>query len=727
MQQDSIRLADIFKFELQLPLVQSHMESAFNPKVISRAVSRLESNKILWVVAPWDCYGDEFFAVLQEKLAVYPRAWLRVNFYNYIDFSNFINSASGFEKIRLDVLLEHLKVHNTDILVLDNVAFNRSATGRTYFDEALSVSKYILSQSPDTRVVLRSRSISQTSQLEFEYLGPMDEADCNKFTLGHPLRGNLPEISLAAGEIYRLSMGSPGVIDSILAKLSFTRLSEIAVQSSDFAINNVDLGQINTHLSGRIDLLKTEQPCLHKLLCVFSVFPYGEDITHIRNIFPDAPFYPMQSAELVRLGLLNAVEHSFFAKENSELPKVIVASYSVVEYLRASCPETFMALTDRALALYFGKGWRQGDFKLGQSFSQETLRQYDFSILNASYLLRRVLKDAVLKQDGREIQNALGVINFYTARLDKICRYREICGFCVMIEAILKEVIRYNGAVETLFRYANAMRMLGEFDKCLVLFQYLVKTPLLLNDQVARIKLQLSLVFDELDDGISALNYAKEVLSIAAKGPTYYHANSILICKSKAKDTKIKLKRLQKKCKDESHFIAANNISIRISTRFDNLESRRELYRNMSIEAMQQGDTYNHVKATVRYVDLSLKGGYSISKFMVGSLKTCYDYVRSQRLEELFRSSHESLWKIIAPTADLFVLGRLTVLGSKTFRILQDEASEAKYIKELLSVVGGNTRFLPEPELQYIEWRMENLNILPSAESGVLRFLPGNG
>lgn len=544
----------------------------------------------------------------------------------------------------------------------------------------------------------------------------MDEADCNKFTLRHPLCHHLSEMSLAAGEIYRISMGSPGVIDNILAKLSYTRLSEVAAQSSDMAIKNVDPLRISPHLSEKIRSMEYTQPDLHKLLCVFSVFPYGEDITHIRNIFPDAPFYPVQSAELVNMGLLNAIEHSFFEKENSELPKVIVASNSSVEYIRSNYPEVFLDLTVQALDLYFGKDWRFGKYKLGPSFSQETLRQYDFSILNANYLLRRILKDAVLARSSRAIQDALGIINFYTARLDGKCRFREICGFCVMITAILKDVISYNGAHETLFRYANAMRMLGEYDKALLLFQFLVNIPQRLNDQSARVKLQLSLIFDELDDEISATKYAKEAIDVAAKGPTYYHAKSILLCKSKSKTTKDKLGRLQRKCKSESHFIAANNISIRISTRFDNSEERRDLYRRMSSEASQQNDTYNHVKATIRYVELSIKGGQAVSKFTINSLKFCYDYVRSQRLEDLFRSSHESLWTLIEPTADFSLLGRLTMLSSKTFRLLQDETSEAKYIEKLLSHGALDPRWLTDAELQYLEWRIESLSALSATE-----------
>jgi len=696
------------------------MQLAFNPKALSRAVDCLEHNNPLWLVAPWDCYGDEFLATLQKRLTVTPGLWLRINFYEYTDFSSFNNSISSCDNFGLDELLEHLKAHDSDILVLDNVTFNRSLSGKTYLEEAISISTLITRFSPKTRVVLRSRSVCQFPPMPFEYLSPMDEADCNKFTLRHPLCHHISEMSLAAGEIYRMSMGNPGVIDNILAKLSYTRLSEVAAQSSDMAIKNVDPLRISPHLSEKIKTMEYMQPDLHKLLCVFSVFPYGEDITHVRNIFPDAPFYPVQSAELVNIGLLNAVEHSFFEKENSELPKVIIASSSSVEYIRSNHPESFLDLTEKALNLYFGKEWRQGKYKLGQSFSQETLRQYDFSILNATYLLRRILKDAILAMDSRAIQDALGVINFYTARLDGKCRFREICGFCVMITANLKEVISYNGAHETLFRYASAMRMLGDYDKSLLLFQFLVNTPQRLNDQAARIKLQLSLIFDELDDEVSATKYAKEAIDVATKGPTYYHAKSVLLCKSKSKTTKDKLKRLQRKCKSESHFVAANNISIRISTKFDNSEERRELYKKISSEASQQNDTYNHVKSTIRYVELSIRGGHSVSKYSINSLKFCYDYVRSQRLEDLFRSSHESLWKLIEPTADFSVLGRLTMLSSKTFRLLQDEVSEAQYINKLLSYGALDSRWLSDTELQYLEGRIENLNILSPAETKLI-------
>ncbi|MBV1813507.1 hypothetical protein KTT58_12230 [Pseudomonas viridiflava] len=729
-----VPLVGLNKLSFTIPMAQEYMHLAFSAGLLSSAVKTLDEGRVLWLIAPWDCYGDEFLSLVHHRVNDIPSHWFRINIYEFESFEVFKVSVNGVAGFCLNDLVSHLKDCEHPVLVLDNVCFERSVSGRSFLEEVIFLSEVLRSACPALRLIIRSRALHQTPPMAFEYIMPMDEVDTNTYILRHPKQRNVSERSMAAGEIFRLSSGYQSVVDHILHKLSYTRLSDIAVQSSEMAIHDTSLQRVSPELIFQIELLASTSTKLHSLLSVFSVFPYGEDINNIRNICTGNPFYPTESSRLVNKGMLNTLEYSYFASENVDLPSVVVASSSVVDYFRATFPEVFLKLTEEAIQLYFGKGWRQSDYDLGSSFSESELREYDFSVLNATYLLRRTLKDAVLSGSDRLMQDALGLINYFVARLDKKCRFREICGFCVMIVPDLKKILRgwttkvvfVNGAYLTLFKYACSLRMLGEFEESREIIEFLLTLNGLPDRKVASLKLQLCLILSDLDDEVGAHSYAKEVVALASKGPTLYHAEAILLYKSTSKASKAKLKSLQKKCEQESHFISSNNISIKSSIKYDEASERREIYNKIRKGALVQQDIYNYVKCTVRYVDLCLKGNVKIPKETQNALKSCYDYLVVQRLDKLFKLAHVSLWSLAEAKSDYAMMASLVLRGSRTFRLLNDAASEKKWILKFNSLGALNSNWFSVHDLRYLQGRLKAIDS-PSRENGTAKhFLKEN-
>lgn len=702
----------LLKLNYPIPLFQRYMSWTFYPNLLINSVTELETERLTWHISPWDAYGDQFISALSEASTPKPPRYFRLDFSGFQSSKSFFSSIEEIYGLNYSTLVALLNANPEAILILDNVSHERSEEGTDLLEDAISIAQDILRSTNSTRLILRSRSIPLSPPMPFIYLDVMDEADTNQFILTHPLRDNVPGIASSTGEIHRLGGGYPGAIQRILNKLTFTSIGEVASESSEMAVKNVDLTLIDSSLIFKIkDLKNSENRELFDLLTVFCVFPYGENIQQLRNLRQGKTFYPMQSAKLVQRGLLNTLKHDFFDREQEDLPKIVISSDSINEYIRATDPDQFFELTERAIELYFGKDWRSGKYKLGQSFSLEILTEFEYSTRNATILLRRVFKDAQLSGTNRKMQDALGLINFYTAKLDFKCRHREICELLALIIDDLQELIKWSAVRDILFRYASAMRMLKNFEEAEDLYQKLLAIPEQTTSQQSRLNLNLALLYDELDDEPNTLKYAKAVKKDQAKKSTYYHARSILIIRSKTSNMHSRLKTLEKRCHQENHLRAANNIALRVANRFETSDIAMQTFGRITMNAIREDDLYNHVKACTRYVELLISSKAPINKQVIKSLKRCYDYARNQRLEKLFRSAHSSLWQILEADENHVLLGRLMALSSKTLRLLQDEKLELAYLKKLVNHKIGQDNWLFERDYLYIQGRIQNFKL----------------
>jgi tetratricopeptide (TPR) repeat protein len=707
--------------QFPLPDYHIHMGTAFSKSIIRTAATHLTTTNILLLIAPWDMYGDEFLSCIERHMDSSKKTWIKIDFTEYRGFDEFLQNVGNTLGFTLSDFCELLNGRANHALLFDNIPVNTQLSGKTALEEAISICNMIFDGNPNIKIVLRSRANISNSPLPTVVLQPMDEPDSNRFIMTHPLGNRVSEANLASGEIFRMSSGLPEAINQILEKLPYTRLSDLANESSEMAVKNVDLNKIPASLITSINLLKASSPDdLYPLLQCLAIFPFGEDIVHLRHFQPDNPFYPRQSGQLVNMGLLDAVQHGFFEREDAELPKVVIEVKPAQDYVRSLFADDYQELTNKALALYFGKDWRIGTYKLGPSFGDKKIREFEYSTSNASALLRRVFNDALHAEDPRALQDSLGLLNYYTSKLDKICYYRHICNTCNVLIPKLKKTIKYTGSQDILFRYANSLRMLGDLDVALELYSYLLFTDNQARHRKASILLHIAMIYDEKNEHTNAIKYAKEVKAISEKNSTYHHADSITVCLSKSKHKISKLRNIGRKCLQAEHFTTANNISIRLTKELDSATIKKETYRSIATRSLKENDIFNYVKSTIIFADLALKEGEELSKTSYNALLSCYDFVRSQRLTTLFNSSHNSLWEIIEAADNIPLLGRLFRYSSNIFRLRNDEATEIKFIKKLLDICALNSQILQPEDREYLAQRIENLSLTHKTSPRIL-------
>lgn len=694
------------------------MLNAFPATTFREAYRQLYSDKILWLVASWDMYSDEFIRCL-ENHAQSEKVWIRLDLGGYKGLENLfanVNDCSGFSLQEFCAILARNAHHG---VLIDNVPADSRVSSKSVIDEVLSITHYIKEMVPGIHIVVRSRALSPRVPVLPVILFALDEPDCNKFTLSHPLGNLVPEAAMASGEIHRMSNGRPGVINQLLTKLSYTPFMDLVNETSEMAVNNVNVEDFSPSLISAIDRLQnSSNEDLFQLVSCLSVFPYGEDITQLKYFRNDRPFYPVQTGQLVNMGLLEAITHSFFEREKVELPKIVNAIRPAQLYVRHLSLETYNTLTEQAIGLYFGNDWRIKNYKLGAGFSQNKLNGFEYFSLNANTLLRRFFNDSLTPKMAHNLQDSLGLLSHYTKKLDGSCNHRQLCNLCYFIVPKLKENIEHRLAQDILFRYTNSLRMLKNFDEALELYEYLLDAENQTRQRRASIYLNIALTHDEKDNISEAVRFAKKAKEESdKKNATFQHAEAVIIGRSNSKRKVIKLQTLNRACLRDSHYITANTIEIRMAAYHDAV-SKKNIYLRMANRAWKENDIFNYVKSTIYYANLAIKQGDKLSKAMITNLRGCYDFARGQRMSALLYSAHTSLWHILHEHGELADLARLFSLTSITYRLVHDEDTELKYLR-LLVASGVLGAAILEEDRRYIIERMHIYSIKsPELEHG---------
>lgn len=197
------------------------MLNAFPATTFREAIRQLYSEKTLWLVASWDMYSDEFICCLENHVKE-NKIWVQLNFAEYKGLDHFLDNVNNCLGFKLQEFCAILAKHPEHAVLIDNVPADSRISSKSVIDEVLSITRYIKDIVPNIQIIVRSRALSSRVPVTPVILFALDEPDCNKFTLSHPLGSHVPEAAMAAGEIYRMSNGRPGIINQILIKLPYT-------------------------------------------------------------------------------------------------------------------------------------------------------------------------------------------------------------------------------------------------------------------------------------------------------------------------------------------------------------------------------------------------------------------------------------------------------------------------------------------------------------------------
>jgi hypothetical protein len=672
-----------------LPVFKNFMSIGAGKYSIDSAVSLLNSDRICWVVSSWDMAGDDFLSCIDNELTKEKRTWYKLSTINYVGHDSFVKSLDrdyGFSIIDLCNILTY---KDDAILLLDDVPCTVLSSGKTGLEELINLSKTILEYCPKLKIIVRTTSNVDSSELSPIVLKTMDEADFNQYILTHPDGNIVASSGVRPEELFRLTKGEPATIKKTLRKLRISRLQDINFEESETALTTARASIDDAPDSLKLIIASLKHPVQDRsfnLLQCLTVFPYGEDINNIRNFDPDLPFFPATAEKLLEYGLVDTLQQTAFYNEQDALPKIVVAKRSVQEHIWGILSKDEIAIaTGKAICLYFGRECMLGKFRLNPEFKLDKSNHSSASIQNAAILLRRVVNDTLNAGDARAIQNCLALLNYYVSKLDNNCQYRYVCDTCYNLISKLTS-LGYSPVIQDIIhKYARSLRMMGDRASAIQLFDDILKSEPIEKNFKARVLIDLAMCHAEMSNDGDALIAAKKVLAMKERLSPYFHAKTIVISLSNEPSRLTKLRALEKRCRNKKHFVAANNIAVQIVAEFENENGKKELYKGIAARAKSDNDTYNFIRSTISHARISINQGDSLPKQEIYNLVLCYHYVCSQRMNSLFNQAHDCLWREFERLGEVSSLVTLFNHSSLLFRLSADEAREKRYLSNLIN------------------------------------------
>ncbi|HHS7808098.1 hypothetical protein [Pseudomonas putida] len=662
------------------------MELAF-PRTDFDNFGRIAKNdKLTWLVSPWDIDGEAFLSCSQ-KLNLIPEQCYRIDCHKLNDFPSFIEALQAELALSESELHYVLAQEQEATIIFDHIQSGKYSSGLSIFSEIRNFSETLIKRCEAISVVLKTSHDIANAGLEPIVLKPMDEVDCGRYVLSHPLSYRVNANDLASDEIYLVTKGSSQAIDRLLDKLEYMKLADIATETSEAALNDVSIEDIPEVLIHQINQFEGRQDDYSiDLLKCLTIFPFGEDISNLKYFYKDKAIYPRIGGPLVRAGLSEGLRFFIFRNEPAMLPKVIVAKSLVQDYLRLHMTkEEYEELTINALNLYFGSDWSMGKPKLNSNFNLDNSNYSTYAIRNANCLLRRVYNDAIEANTPRKMQDSLKLLSYYVRRLISAHQYRHVISLCHVLYQKLQPQRDNHFVKEILYAYGKSLRMVREFQRSIEVMTDLLMAKALTVEFEARINSDIALNYDEQKDKLKALSAAKKALAYRDEGSIYFHAQTIIICNSDKGNKEKKLKDLKAKSKNKRCFVASNNISMRMQSMFGLDNDARETFMSIAEAAKKTGDIYNFIRATISYSAATAVKKIALSEKEMSNLFFAYHVVFSQRLIALFNASHAALWSEYERQGEIPMLVSLFKQGSFIFRGNIDEGRERAYLSRLLN------------------------------------------
>ncbi|RMN54547.1 Metallophosphoesterase [Pseudomonas amygdali pv. hibisci] len=670
----------------KLPIPKPHMELAF-PRTNFDNFGRIaKSDKLTWLVSPWDIDGEAFLSCAQ-KLNLISEQCYKIDCHKLSDFSSFIEALQAELELSEPELHYIISREKETTIIFDHIQSGKYSSGLSIFSEIRNFSETLIKRCLNVSVVVKTTHDIANAGLDPVILKPMDEVDCGRYVLSHPLSYRVNEIDLASGEIYLITKGSSQAVDKLLDKLEYMKLTDMTIETSEAALNDVSIEDIPEVLIYQMKQFEARHDDYSiDLLKCLTIFPFGEDISNLKYFYKDKAIYPRVGGPLVKAGLSEGLRFFIFRNEPAVLPKVIVAKSLVQDYLRLHMTkEEYEELTIQALNLYFGCDWSLGKPKLNSNFNLDNSNHSTHAIRNANCLLRRIYNDAIEADIPRKIQDSLTLLSYYVRRLISAHLYRHVISLCHVLYKKLCYQRDNHFVKDILYAYGKSLRMVREFQRSIEVMTDLLIAKVLTVEFEAKIYSDIALNYEEQQDGLKAVSAAKKALTYRGEGSTYFHAQTIIICNSDKSNKEKKLKDLKIKSKNKRCFIASNNISIRIQSMFGVDKDARETFASIAETAKKNGDIYNFIRATIRYSAATAVENIPLSEKEMSNLFFAYHVVFSQRLIGLFNAGHAALWAEYERQGEIPMLVSLFKQGSFIYRGNVDEKRERSYLTRLLS------------------------------------------
>ncbi|WP_155931355.1 tetratricopeptide repeat protein [Pseudomonas aeruginosa] len=678
---------------------------------------------MVWIIAEQDMGGDDFLAALSKAQEIGDRSIYRLNLHS---FKGLVDDLNSLQEIviggDINYFCEQLHSENA-YLILDEV--NVSGTTderRNICAGAEELARTFLDHCKNLKVIIRSSIPFSATGITPVILHPLDEPECKNYIELHPQVNNARREDIDSGAIYAHTSGRPGRIDKTLASLAFNSFESIALGSSDESIDF----QATLPLSLRNEIEKLQfgdeyEQVIYNLLVALTFFKHGESVQTIKYFGDCRRIKPGMADHLVNVGLAEQAETFELSMAAGENDKFVLVKPAVQQYIHKRLgEEKLAAFYEEAAAIYFGKDWKIGSCKIHSSFRFKSHRINSVIEQNAALILARIVSDALCSDEHdlkeKEIIDRIKVFHDYLQRLMQTDKYLYALRLCRILLPKLQDYDGHHFVKNIRFQVARALRMLGEYDDAISECR-----QLLTHENPAEIRASLHVnmayAYENLEDIDRAKEMAQAAKNIKKNGPTFYHAESILLGLTEDESKYKKLDDLATKARRKGSLVSSNTIKMDVIAELNDPREQMEEYRKLADRAQGDSDAYNMMRARVYWFEIAVELGIEIDPKSLEILVSAYTYSCSQRQRKMFSQSHAALWEILENSSQTESLLQLFRHSSTLQRLTGKSSTEQEYLKRLDRHIRGIgfervIKHCHPSALRYFAARADSYNLL---------------
>jgi len=700
---------------------------------VRQAKAELEKRRLVWLIAEHEMGGDDFLSVLRKSQEADKYEFFRLDLGSFEGLTDDLNALQAIT-MGGDIaqLCNQLLYVEKSYLLLDNIRLGGNEENqRIIFSGIKEIAQTVLDYCPNVLIVARSSLPFEIAGVRPVYLRALDEPECKIYVELHPHGINVKEESIKTGAVHSHTGGWPGRIDKLLKALAVSSFDNLVHGSSD---QSIDQGAtLPDALVEAIESLRSGddyQKRVYDLLVILTIFKFGESYTTIRRFGGGLKLRPTMVDDLIGLGLAEPAETYELGVKAGEQEKFIIIKPVVQQYIyKFLGEEALVKYYEDAAAIYFGKNWRVGEYRLHSAFRFSDQRIYSIIEQNAVLILARMISDALdsseLESRDKNVLDRVRVLHYYLLKLANSSKYLYVVRLSSALLPILSDYNDHNLVKDIRYQYVRGLRMLNEYEDSIQQSELLLAqtNPAVI---VASLYINMAYSYECLEDVSLAEKMAKKVLDMKVKSDSEYHARGILLGLSSGSGKYQKLQRLAAKARQNNHFVSSNNLKLDLISELNDPLQQLDEYKKLADSARLDGDSYNAMKAAVCWMEIAVEYGRAIAKKDFEVLLYAYKYACGQRQRFMFKKSHAVLWELLEKDRQVEALLQLYRHSSTLQRLTNKSEVELEYLRRLAGLVQNVgleqvARSSDPSTLRYFAARANSHNLLSPKQLGLMQ------
>lgn len=669
-----------------LPAVLPHMDC--RQLEIRQAASALEQERSVWIVCEHDMGGDDFLAVLRHNVDAPCNDVFKINLSQFEGLQDLTSLQAIHAEGDINQLCGLFLEAGPSYLILENL---RTGHGDPDEQALIEGTKTLVSSfidyCPELRIIVHCPLLTTIHGIQPVVLKALNEAECKTYIELHPDGANATKEDVESGAIHGYTSGFPARIDRTLRLLRFTDFSQVALGSSGQSLDYK--AQLPIETIETIENLKSGDILdqrSYDLLVALSIFRFGESADTIRYFRGNKRLKQDMADRLVELSLAESAEAFEIGIARGKQDRFIVVKPAIQQHIQNTIGEEELpSFYEEAAAIYFGKDWLLGSYKLNSLFRLSEHRIHSVMEQNATLILARLISDATDKPepDKKQIINRIQVFNFFVTRLDQDDKYLFITRLCNSLLPRVQDFDEHSLVMDIRYMYARSLRMMRKHESSIDEFEKILPLTQAVS-RMASIYVNIAYCYKSMNKKDLAKEYALKAIATKVKGETAYLAKSIIILVSDETDNKLQdLSRLATRARREKCSVSANNIQFEIIGELTDPIQQLNEYKSLAEMAKRDNDPYNKMRAIIDYCDLAVDLGVELSQREFVELTHAYKYACSQRQTAMFNQGHAAMWGTLERQGEPDGLIQLFRHSSLLQRLTNQGDKEEKYLQRL--------------------------------------------